>query len=116
MEIQFCENCDNLLYIYSELSTNNLYFGCRACSNTKPFESDKPVYNSNQHIDISEHIKNNKWLRYDITLPKIIDNPNIQCPNEECDKKNIIKYIKYDNDNLKYIYICDNCNTKWNNQ
>ena len=26
-----------------------------------------------------------------------------------------IKYIKYDYDNIKYLYICQSCNQKWTN-
>ena len=41
---------------------------------------------------------------------------NIKCSNEAClDKETHIKYIKYDNDNMKFIYICNHCGTKWLN-
>ena len=93
MDIKFCENCDNMFYIYSN-EDKELYYGCRACSNTIPFENNTAIYNSSVTVDKSEYIKNNKWLINDITLPKITDNTNIQCPNEECDKKNVIKFIK----------------------
>ena len=40
------------------------------------------IYKSSDTLDKTAHIKNNKWLIHDITLPTIKDNPNIQCPNE----------------------------------
>ena len=50
----------------------------------------------------------------------IKDNPNLKCPNSECDcnKKNTessFKYIQYNADDMKYIYICNVCGQKWNN-
>ena len=56
----------------------------------------------------------------DITLPTIIGNPNIQCPNVECEsikevKNSSVTYIKYDAENMKYIYICNYCGQKWKN-
>jgi hypothetical protein len=50
------------------------------------------------------------------------------CPNVECNtnasagsgstgadasKKTEIIYLRYDSDNLKYLYICSECNTTW---
>ncbi len=61
----------------------------------------------NQHV--------NKYLRYDPTLRRIKD-PLINCPNENCnapdDKKQVI-YIKYDNKNMKYLYVCEHCGETW---
>ena len=43
----------------------------------------------------------------DITLPRA---EGIKCPNEQCQKaKPEIIYIKYDNENMKFIYICLDC-------
>ena len=55
--------------------------------------------------NIPEHIKNN---------------PNIKCVNPECisiteSKECDITYIKYDMENMKYIYICNHCGQKWKN-
>ena len=46
----------------------------------------------------------------DPTLPRLY---NIQCPNDECKTENGVIYIRYDSDNLKYLYICVDCDTKW---
>jgi hypothetical protein len=54
----------------------------------------------------------------------------MKCPNENCDKQGDHKqgdhihkeaksqepsviYLRYDEDNMKYLYICENCNTTW---
>ena len=68
-----------------------------------------------EDVDLSTIINRNPYLLDDNTL-SITENPkNIVCPNEDCEKRNKIKFIKYDFEDIKYIYICDNCNTKWNN-
>ena len=53
----------------------------------------------------------------DTNLPRIY---NIRCPNSACDtnktgetKPAEIIYMRYDDSNLKYIYICSTCDTTW---
>ena len=73
----------------------------------------------------------NKYTKLDPTLPRIhnIDCPNFECPSnlnksntEEAEskggesKKNIDKeilYIRYDDKNMKFVYLCANCDTIW---
>ena len=44
----------------------------------------------------------NKFTPHDATLPRAL---GIKCPNTGCPaKKADIRYIKYDEDNMKYIY------------
>ena len=51
----------------------------------------------------------------DKTLTKIKNNPNITCINNEC-KSKIITYIKYNSNNMDYLYICATCGEKWTNK
>jgi len=63
----------------------------------------------------------NKYTKYDITLPRI---NYIKCPNNECSSNNKdfdtnnreILYIRYDNTNMKYIYLCSHCDIVWNTE
>ena len=70
-------------------------------------------------IDLRETISQNKHLKEDITLPTIKDNPNIKCPNVDCDshkqKTSNILYLKYDKQNMKYMYLCKDCQQTWRN-
>ena len=56
----------------------------------------------------------NKFTREDPRLPHLT---TIPCPNEECDTKRGVPtdtiYIKYDPINMKYLYICNVCETHW---
>ena len=116
-EIQFCDTCNNLLFLYSD-EENKLFLGCKLCESTKEYNEAKCVFNNNFNIDIHEIINHNKFLADDITLP-IINDSKIKCPNKECislkNKKSNINYVKYDYDNIKYLYICKDCNQKWIN-
>jgi DNA-directed RNA polymerase II subunit RPB9 len=116
MDIQFCSECDNLLFLYEDGETNKLYYGCKACGNIKD-NSETCIYNNDFKIDISKTISQNKYLKEDITLPSIKDNINIKCPNEECgnEGESKILYVKYDTNSMKYLYICNHCNHKWTN-
>lgn len=120
MEVNFCENCDNLLYIYSDEENKSLYLGCKVCGEKKDYSDGKCIYSNEFNIDLSETINHNENLIYDITLPSIKDNKNIKCINQECEsikenKPSDILYIKYDHENLKYLYVCKYCNQKWKN-
>tara|TARA_B100000780_G_C21111243_1_gene449073 strand:+ start:505 stop:870 length:366 start_codon:yes stop_codon:yes gene_type:complete len=119
MEISFCDKCDNMNYIYLNPDTSELYNVCKSCGNSELKENEsKQIYSSNTDgkSSISEIINLNPYISHDITLPVIKNNSNIKCNNETCaDKETCIKYIKYDNDNMKFIYICNHCGTKWLN-
>jgi len=59
----------------------------------------------------------NKYTKLDPTLPRIY---NIRCPNSSCStnktgetKPAEIIYMRYDDSELKYIYICSTCDTTW---
>ena len=115
MNSTFCDNCDNFMFTYVDTKTNKLYNGCKVCGNKDDSESEANdyIYKSNVNIDISKII--NPEIIHDNTLPKIKNNPNIKCIDEDCNHK-IITYIKYNSDNMDYLYICDKCGQKWTNK
>ena len=54
----------------------------------------------------------NEFTKYDPTLPRV---KNVPCPNENCaeDPEKEIIYIRYDDNNMKYVYLCGACDTIW---
>ena len=56
----------------------------------------------------------NDYTKLDPTLPRT---KMIKCPNENCTQKEEenteVIYIRYDDTNMKYIYLCSECNTVW---
>jgi len=118
MDVNFCDNCDNLLYLYKDEDSSELYLCCKSCSNKVKVSDDiRRIYtNTNDTVDKSEVINSNPYITHDITLPSIQNNPNIKCQNEACNPETTdIKFIKYDEINMKYIYICNHCSSKWRN-
>jgi len=128
--MNFCSNCNNMYYIkVSDDDENNLHYYCRKCGN----EVDTLI--SETSVVLSTHIKKkeqkfhhiiNKYTKFDPTLPRI---NNIKCPNSSCisnqerneeneettEIKNEIIYIRYDDVNMKYVYVCTNCDNIWKN-
>ncbi len=116
MDVSFCDKCDNLLYLYLDSETNTMIQLCKSCGNRSPVKNqiisvtNDTVFN----VDKSDVINTNPYICHDITLPTIENNPNIQCKNKECPgKQSKIKYIKYDDIAMKYMYICQHCGTSW---
>jgi DNA-directed RNA polymerase subunit M/transcription elongation factor TFIIS len=120
-DIHFCSECHNMTFIYLNEEQDLIHY-CEACSKSEPFKSENACIHTTSinKYDNSESINYNKFITHDITLPKIEGNSNIQCTNEECesikeDKSSSVTYIKYDSENMKYIYICNYCGQKWKN-
>jgi DNA-directed RNA polymerase subunit M/transcription elongation factor TFIIS len=118
MDVEFCDKCENLLYLYIDPETDGMYMKCKSCGNQKPMDDKVLEINNNTHItvDKSDVINTNPFITHDITLPTIQHNKNITCQNDDCPSKEVdIKYIKYDDINMKYLYICNHCGCKWKN-
>lgn len=80
------------------------------------------TYVTKQNADLSTLI--NQYTKLDPTLPRV---KNIPCPNSACssnrktqegentavlDNHEVI-YIRYDDSALKFVYICNSCDTVW---
>ena len=120
--MKFCKDCENMLYIrlLSE-DSNKLIYYCRNCGNTYDnIDKDNVcVLNSNVNMHDKGYLQDiNEYTKLDPTLPRI---KTIKCPNQAClsnsDKaekvENEVLYIRYDDTNIKYIYMCAHCNTTW---
>lgn len=121
--MHFCNKCGNMYYISiinngenENEQQNKLLYYCKKCGNTDSLISESNVIVSKTQIKKKSQKYNhmiNKYTKYDPTLPKAnnIDCPNITCPSNDKERgveKNIM-YMRYDNDNMKYIFICGVC-------
>jgi DNA-directed RNA polymerase subunit M/transcription elongation factor TFIIS len=108
-----------MYYISIDQNDNNkLVYYCRNCGNIDSTLSTENVIVSKNQLKKSEqefsHIIN-KYTKLDPTLPRI---NNVLCPNADCptnknnEEKEII-YIRYDDTNMKYVYLCSTCDTVW---
>lgn len=118
--MKFCIKCDNMYYIgISEENSNSLNHYCRNCGHIDTTNIDDSSCILRNDIRKGEQQYNhiiNEYTKLDPTLPRVT---NIKCPNTECktnsesDVKAEIIYIRYDEDNLKYLYLCPTCDTTW---
>lgn len=133
--MHFCIKCGNMYYIKID-DKEELMYNCRKCghnNNELINELDnlcvsKTEINKNSTVDYSNII--NEYTKLDPTLPRI---NNINCPRADCPsniapksdneskgksvkpvEKEII-YIRYDDRNMKYMYLCGVCDHYWNN-
>ena len=110
--MRFCTSCDNMYYLKVTEDDNLMYY-CRSCGN----ESDMSVENicvSNTQFNQGKNSHNvvlNEYTKQDPTLPRT---NTIKCPNEECsggDQE--VLYLRYDDKNMRYVYMCTRCDTSW---
>lgn len=103
-------------------NSNKLAHYCRNCGDIDDSDSTKEMQcvlttHLSQEEQKFHHIMN-KYTKLDPTLPRIY---SIPCPNEQCPtnktgdekKSREVIYIRYDQSNLKYLYMCTICNQTW---
>ena len=134
--MNFCVQCNNMYYIRlsgvsqsvtegageSETSEmqieDKLVYYCRNCGHEDTTITIDNVCVSKTHFKKEEQNFNNvinEYTKLDNTLPRI---NNIPCPNSECksnkgEADNEIVYLRYDETNMKYVYLCAHCDTVW---
>jgi hypothetical protein len=121
MDIKFCDKCENFMNFCIDKDKNPIY-KCTRCDNITEYDyqHDSKGIQFNKNIEQKNILNSNKYLTMDPTLP-IITNNNIKCINKECisiknkDVSNEICYIKYDETNIYFMYICKHCDQKWTN-
>ena len=117
--MNFCSNCDNLCYIKLDSDEEDkLTYYCKNCKNEQMITQDNVIVLKTNFKKKTQHFYNviNEYTKLDPTLPR---SNTIPCPNEDCicnteNKENKVIYIRYDDTNLKYVYLCTYCDTTWN--
>ena len=118
--MDFCDFCNNMYYI-KETDTKELIYYCKNCGcekEIKESQTSKKIISNDYDSINSKYIQYvNKNIMYDNTIPHV---NNVMCTNEQCTKKddqdNDIMYIKYDINNINYLYFCTYCNHFWTNK
>jgi DNA-directed RNA polymerase subunit M/transcription elongation factor TFIIS len=130
--MKFCPKCEN--YLYLDTKEKDLLRLCRTCGYAEADTEGGLVMETIVQERSSEGYKIllNEFTRQDPTLPHVTTLP---CPNktgyEEKDANGVVIkrvepcltntgnhprdviIIKYDNQNLKFIYICNVCGIQW---
>ena len=118
--MKFCIHCSNMLYIkISDADTNNIAYYCRNCGHVDTTIEEEGVCVLRTQLRKGGQKFNhiiNRYTKLDPTLPRIY---SIRCPNGEC-STNVervenpeIIYIRYDDENMKYLYLCVACDNTW---
>uniref|UniRef100_A0A6C0F4P0 DNA-directed RNA polymerase II subunit RPB9-like zinc ribbon domain-containing protein n=1 Tax=viral metagenome TaxID=1070528 RepID=A0A6C0F4P0_9ZZZZ len=117
--MHFCSKCENMYYIRIDAeNTNKLIYYCRNCGNEESLMGEENACVIKTQLKKGQqnftHIIN-KYTKLDPTLPRI---NRILCPNAECSTNTEsvpreIIYIRYDEVNMKYVYLCSTCDTVW---
>lgn len=115
--MKFCKVCQNMYYYgLNPNDPNKLLLYCRHCGDQM---EDPSICVSTTQLNNDKKYLNiiNQFTKLDPTLPRTdkIDCPNTSCETHKTDfkgKKEII-YERYDDINIKYIYLCAICDTTW---
>jgi len=135
LNMHFCSVCSNMNYI-SITPENELQYYCRNCGHVDDTIASDNICVSKvnvKHTTTPQTFSQvvNKYTKLDPTLPRI---NTIRCPNDECpsnrksesgaagggdvkkEKKSEVIYLRYDDTNLKYVYLCAKCDKVWNTE
>jgi len=111
----FCPVCK--YYLYLNQDENKLRRICRNCG----YQEEEKKGGLFLEIDLKEKtsegykILMNEFTKQDPTLPHVntIKCPNAGCASNTSGKEKDVIYLKYDAVNMKFLYICNLCNTQW---
>lgn len=115
--MKFCPVCKFYLYLDIDTEAKACTRLCRNCGHKENEEKGSLISETLVKERTSEGYKIllNEFTRQDSTLPHL---KTMKCPREDCksngggSEKDVI-YIKYDSENLKYLYICNVCGEYW---
>ena len=120
--MDFCEVCNFIYYLsVDEEDPNRLIYVCHHCGNVNEelVKNGLCIFNQQykgKKLEMSHLV--NQYTKLDPTLPRVW---NVRCPNADCKTNHgdlqkepaEIIYIKYDAEELKFMYMCVECDTVW---
>lgn len=116
--MKFCNNCGNMYYMkIDENNCNSLIHYCRQCGNIDDTLTNEGLCVLENQLKKTEqkfdHIIN-PYTKLDPTLPRIV----MKCPSESCDSNQStspheVIFLRFDEENLKFVYICPVCDYNW---
>lgn len=120
--MHFCSKCGNMYYIKLHEQEETLLYYCRKCGNEDTDIGSKTIVVSKTVIDSKSISKDNIINEYTHLDPRIPHINNMSCINDIClsnqeDSKVIsdIMCIRYNTNDMQYVYSCCHCKTNWSN-
>jgi len=120
--MNFCNGCSNMYYLKIESngeSADKLIYYCRNCGNEDVNTTGENICVSSTNLKQNNQQFDsfiNEYTKLDPTLPRT---NTIRCPNSNCETNKSDKvdreiiYIRYDDTNMKYVYMCSTCDSMW---
>ena len=122
--MHFCSQCKNMYYLKIERDeegvkvNDKLVYYCRNCGHeNKDLAGNNICVSKTTLNDTGHNFASivNEYTKYDPTLPRT---NMVKCPNKDCKsnsegEKSDVIYNRYDDINMKYIYMCSVCDTTW---
>ncbi len=116
--MKFCVKCDNMYYnSIPDDNPNKLVYYCKNCGHVDDIvaSTNTLILSKNLSSEHSITSKINEYTKFDPTLPRTdkVGCPNDKCPTNVSDEPKEIIYIRYDDANMKYVYLCTTCDKRW---
>jgi DNA-directed RNA polymerase subunit M/transcription elongation factor TFIIS len=127
--MHFCSVCENMLYIkiYTPedqedegpvTDNNSLLYYCRKCGHQEDTITKENICVSKLTLKRTEQKYDhliNEYTKLDPTLPRVtnIDCPNTECPTRTDEEDKEVITMRYDDINMKYVYLCAKCDFIW---
>ena len=123
--MKFCSQCDNMYYLRlagqedSPEEAASLIYYCRHCGHEDvATEAGQGVcaLETTVHSQKQQYAQAvNAHTRSDPTLPRTtsIRCPSSDCPSNKGGAKREVAYLRYDDTEMRYLYICEACGTMW---
>jgi len=117
--MKFCKVCENIYYLkISDDDDKSLNYYCRKCGDTQKQETNECIKEVTYTKEKDSEQDINRFLKYDPTIPY---SRKIKCPNSSCETNqsqkdkpdNKVIYYRYDEEQLKYMYMCTVCDSSW---
>ena len=117
--MHFCSECQNMYYVrLNEEGGDSLTYYCRKCGHEDTALGPDNICVLKTNLIGGErqygHVVN-RYTKLDPTLPRtnMIKCPSQSCPtNTKGDAQEVI-YLRYDDVNMRYLYLCARCDTTW---
>jgi DNA-directed RNA polymerase subunit M/transcription elongation factor TFIIS len=114
--MRFCSLCQTMYRMSILPDTGILKHVCPKCGNHESIETESLIV-SEVNVSAKQEVSSyliNKYTKYDPTLPRTdaMDCPNPECSSHSGTDKEII-YLRYDETNMRYLYLCCVCDTHW---
>jgi len=113
--MKFCPQCANMFYTKLGEDASTIIYYCRNCGMEDTHIGESDVRIASTKTSVSQTV--NRHTKHDPTLPRTT---KMSCPNSECADvvggkgKSNVAYIRYNDVDMKYTYLCCTCDTNWN--